>query len=66
MSARVKLVLSYEDLRAALGIEEQTRVVSVYLSTDPDLVYVVCESDWFNDNPPHAQAPVASLEYVRP
>jgi hypothetical protein len=63
---RVKVVLSYPELHEALGIEPDIRVASVYVRTDPVQVAIVFESDWFNDNPPNAEAPMATLEYVRP
>jgi len=62
---RCKLRLTYAELHQALRLAADVRVMGVYTATDPDLVFVVCEADWFNDSPDHTEAPFASVEYVR-
>ncbi len=62
---RVKIRFSLPELHAALGLARDVQVLGAYTRTDPDLLFVVCGADWFNEHPDTSEAPYASLDYVR-
>lgn len=62
---RAKLILSPDQLHAALGLCPTVRVTGFYLQLDPPQLRVMVEATWFNEQDPAAEAPVVDLEYVR-
>ncbi len=60
---RVKLVLSHDELHAALGLAPDVAITGVYL-TKPGTVEILCAADWFNDQT-DGEIPRAAVDYLR-